>query len=56
MSIIANAILWPGEAISSIIGFHEENDSKHLLRLFINLAIWSKVGAIIAIYAVDWGA
>lgn len=55
MSAVGTAFLWPGEALCNLFGVTEENDSKHLLRLFFNLAIWSKVGAMIAVYWVDLG-
>ncbi|MEM7058916.1 MAG: hypothetical protein AAF557_15115 [Pseudomonadota bacterium] len=55
MNMLGQAILWPGEVLANLVGVMEEGDSKHLLRLFFNLAIWSKVGAAIAVYWVDWG-
>lgn len=55
MTALGNAILWPGEKLCTLVGMDQETDSKHLLRLFFNLTIWSKVGAMIAIYWVDWG-
>lgn len=55
MARIGAALLWPGEVLCALVGVNEESDSKHLLRLFFNLAIWSKVGAMIAIYWVDSG-
>lgn len=56
MSRIGTAFLWPGEALANLFGVREEGDSKYLLRMFLNLAIWSKVGVLIAVYWVDWGA
>lgn len=50
MTAVANAFLWPGEAMANLLGIREEGDSKHLLRLFFNLAIWSKVGGLVAYY------
>ena len=50
MTKVGQAILWPGEALSNVLGVREEGDSKHLLRLFFNLAIWSKVGGLVAYY------
>ena len=55
MTTLERTILWPGDALCNLFGIRDENDSKHLLRLFFNLAIWSKVGAVIAVYWVDWG-
>lgn len=55
MGRIGTVLLWPGEMLCALVGVTDENDSKHLLRLFFNLAIWSKVGAMIAVYWVDWG-
>lgn len=55
MTALGHAFLWPGEALANLVGVRKESDSKHLLRLFFNLAIWSKIGAMIAIYWVDWG-
>ncbi|MEM9060621.1 MAG: hypothetical protein AAGD13_09180 [Pseudomonadota bacterium] len=55
MSKFETAVLWPGEMLCRLVGVTEDNDSKHLLRLFFNLTIWSKMGAMIAVYWVDWG-
>lgn len=55
MTRLGTALLWPGDVLCNLVGVTEEGDSKHLLRLFFNLAIWSKVGAMIAVYWVDWG-
>lgn len=55
MTALGTALLWPGEKLCMLLGVREDNDSKHLLRLFFNLTIWSKVGAMIAVYWVDWG-
>lgn len=55
MTLLGNAILWPGDALCNLFGYREETESKHLLRLFLNLGIWCKVGAIIAVSWVDWG-
>jgi hypothetical protein len=55
MRAVGTAFLWPGEALCNLVGVTEEGDSKHLLRMFFNLAIWSKVGAMIAVYWVDLG-
>ena len=52
---VGKAFLWPGEALCNLFGVREEGDSKYLLRMFFNLTIWSKIGVMIAIYAVDWG-
>ena len=55
MTALGHAFLWPGEILCTLMGLRDENDSKYLLRMFLNLAIWSKVGVLIAIYWVDWG-
>ncbi len=55
MSALNTVVLWPGDKLCELVGVREENDSKHLLRLFFNLGIWAKVGAGIAVYWVEWG-
>ena len=55
MNALMNAFLWPGDVLCNLVGVREEGDSRQLLRMFFNLGIWSKVGALIAIYWVDWG-
>ena len=55
MNTLSRWFLWPGDALCTVVGLREENDSRHLLRLCFNLAVWSKVGAVIAVYWVDWG-
>ncbi|MEO1493889.1 MAG: hypothetical protein AAFV19_17185 [Pseudomonadota bacterium] len=55
MRYLGTALLWPGDVLCSLVGVTGESDSKHLLRLFFNLAVWSKIGAMIAVSWVDWG-
>ena len=55
MTSVGRAILWPGDTLANMMGVTEEGDSKHLLRLFFNLAIWSKVGGFIAYFWVQAG-
>ena len=52
MTLIEKVILWPGDALARAIGL---TDDGHLFRLFINLGVWGKLGAMIAVYAVEWG-
>ena len=45
---IAKAFLWPGDAAARVLGI-PSRDGRMLFRLFVNLALYGKLGALLAL-------
>ncbi len=43
-----NVLVWPGEFVARLLGIEDE-DSRFLLRMFINLSVYGKVAVIAAL-------
>ena len=45
---IAELFLWPGDAVCNLFKI-DDPDSRMLLRMFVNLTVYGKVGVLIAL-------
>ena len=45
---MAELFLWPGDAVCNLFGVEDE-DSRMLLRMFVNLSVYGKISVLIAL-------
>ena len=45
---LAELFLWPGDAVCNLFGVEDE-DSRMLLRMFVNLSVYGKISVLIAL-------